>query len=163
VRRRPDLVAGRVICFDRNFPGYDLITAILHAGGHVIARVKEGISLPSSGPGHGWLPDGSRLTWLNAPSGKKADRLAVRAAEHNVILPRGGGTGEPSQTCTVITTLLDHEAAPADQVRDTYPTRWSASETTFGEDKATITGAGCRTSGPCCGPGPCGWSSPKHG
>jgi hypothetical protein len=45
VRRRPDLVAGRVICFDRNFPGYDLIMAILNAGGHIIARVKEGISL----------------------------------------------------------------------------------------------------------------------
>jgi hypothetical protein len=148
VRRRQDLVAGRVICFDRNFPGYDLITAILHAGGHVIARVKEGISLPFSGRDRGWLPDGSRLTWLNAPSGKKAGRLAVRAAEHSAILPRGDGTEEPSETCTVITTLLDHEAAPAEQVRDTYLTRWSASETTFGEDKATITGAGDRTSGP---------------
>jgi hypothetical protein len=148
VRRRPDLVAGRVICFDRNFPGYDLITAILDAGGHVIARVKAGISLPFSGRDRGWLPDGSRLTWLNAPSGKKEDRLPVRAAEHSVILPRGDGADEPSETCTVITTLLDHEAAPADQVRDTYLTRWSASETTFGEDKATITGAGDRTSGP---------------
>jgi len=148
VRRRPDLVAGRVICFDRNFPGHELITAILQAGGHVIARVKEGISLPFDGPGRGWLPDGSRLTWLNAPSGKKEDRLAVRAAEHNAVLPRGDGTAEPSETCTVITTLLDHEAAPADQVRDTYLTRWSAAETTFGEDKATITGAGDRTSGP---------------
>ena len=49
VRRRPDLVAGRVICFDRNFPGYDLIMAILDAGGHIIARVKEG---------HGRLPTG---------------------------------------------------------------------------------------------------------
>ncbi len=28
VKRRPDLFAGRVTCFDRNFPGYDLITAI---------------------------------------------------------------------------------------------------------------------------------------
>ena len=73
VKRRPDLVAGRVICFDRNFPGYDLITAILDAGGHVIARVKQGISLDfEDSPGRGWLPDGSRLTWLNAPSGKKA-------------------------------------------------------------------------------------------
>ena len=72
VRRRPDLFAGRVICFDRNFPGHELITAILDAGGHVIARVKEGISLPfDDGPGRGWLPDGSRLTWLNAPSGRK--------------------------------------------------------------------------------------------
>ena len=47
VRRRPDLFAGRVICFDRNFPGHELITAILDAGGHVIARVKEGIASPS--------------------------------------------------------------------------------------------------------------------
>ena len=146
VRRRPELVAGRVVCFDRNFPGYDLITAILQAGGHVVARVKAGISLPA-GPGGGWLPDGSRLTWLNAPSGKKDDRLPVRAAEHNVILPCGDEK-EVSETCTVITTLLDHQAAPADAVRETYLTRWTASETTFGEDKTTITGAGNRTSGP---------------
>jgi hypothetical protein len=32
-RRRPSLFAGRVTCFDRNFPGYDLISAILAAGG----------------------------------------------------------------------------------------------------------------------------------
>ena len=148
VKRRPDLFAGRVTCFDRNFPGYDLITAILAAGGHVIARVKEGIPLPFDGPDRGWLPDGSRMTWLNAPSGRKSDRLPVRAAEHSVILPAGRGTEEPSETCTVITTLLDHGAAPADQVRDTYLTRWSASETTFGEDKTAIAGAGNRTSGP---------------
>ena len=130
VKRRPDLFAGRVTCFDRNFPGYDLITAILQAGGHVIARVKEGISLGfTDGPGRGWLPDGSRMTWLNAPSGKKEDRLPVRAAEHNVIMPSGDGKQEPSETCTVITTLLDHQAAPAGQVRDAYLTRWSAAET----------------------------------
>ena len=145
--RRPDLFAGRVVCFDRNFPGHELITAILDAGGHVVARVSATVALPLE-PGGGWLPDGSRLTWLNAPSGKKEDRLPVRAAEHNAVLARGGGTEEVSETCTVITTLLDHQAAPADQVRDTYLTRWSASETTFGEDKATIAGAGDRTSGP---------------
>src|SRR5450755_4476025 len=146
VKRRPDLFAGRVTCFDRNFPGHELITAILDAGGHVVARVKAGISLPMAGGG-GWLPDGSRLTWLNAPSGKKEDRLPVRAAEHNAVLPCGGGREVP-ETCTVITTLPDHEAAPAEAVRETYLTRWSASETTFGEDKATIAGAGDRTSGP---------------
>ena len=146
-KRRPDLFAGRVTCFDRNFPGHELITAILDARGHVVARAGQGVALPLA-PGGGWLPDGSRLTWLNAPSGKEEDRLPVRVTEHNVIMPRGDGTEEVSQTCTVITTLLDHQAAPADQVRDTYLTRWSASETTFGEDKTTITGAGNRTSGP---------------
>ena len=71
----------------------------------------------------------------------------VRAAEHNAVLPRSGGE-EVSEACTLITTLLDHQAAPADAVREAYLTRWSAAETTFGEDKATITGAGNRTSGP---------------
>jgi Insertion element 4 transposase N-terminal len=145
-RRRPELFAGRVTCFDRNFPGHELITAILDAGGHVVARVSAAVALPLE-PGGGWLPDGSRMTWLNAPSGKKQDRLPVRAAGHSAVLPCGDGK-EVSGTCTVITTLLDHEAAPADQVRNTYLTRWSASETTFGEDKTTITGAGNRTSGP---------------
>jgi Insertion element 4 transposase N-terminal len=147
VKRRPDLFAGRVTCFDRNFPGHELVTAILDAGGHVVARAGGTLSLPMA-PGGGWLPDGSRLTWLNAPSGKKADRLPVRAAEHNAVFPAAAGQEEVSETCTVITTLLDHEAAPAAAVRETYLTRWNASETTFGEDKATIAGAGNRTSGP---------------
>jgi len=145
-RRRPDLFAGRVTCFDRNFPGHELVTAILDAGGHVVARVKAGISLPMA-EGGGRLPDGSRVTWLNAPSGKKEDRLPVRVTEHNAVLPCGDGR-EVSEACTLITTLLDHEAAPAAAVREAYLTRWSASETTFGEDKATIAGAGNRTSGP---------------
>ncbi len=103
VKRRPELFAGRVTCFDRNFPGYDLITAILGAGGHVVARVSATVALPLA-PGGGWLPDGSRMTWLNAPSGKKQDRLPVRAAEHNAVLPGGDGK-QVSQTCAVITTL----------------------------------------------------------
>ena len=163
-KRRPDLFAGRVICFDRNFPGYDLIMAILNAGGHVIARMKEGISLGfEDGPDRGWLPDGSRLSWLNAPPGKKASQLPVRVTEHNAIMPSGDGTEEVSQTCTVITTLLDHRAAPADAVRETYLTRWSASETTFGEDKTTIAGAGTAPPGRSCAPAARGWSSRRPG
>ena len=146
-RRRPQLFAGRVTCFDRNFPGHGLITAILDAGGHVVVRVSATVALPLA-PGGGWLPDGSRLTWLNAPSGKKEDRLPVRVTEHNAIVASACGKEQVSETCTIITTLLDHRAAPAEAVRDAYLTRWSASETTFGEDKATIAGAGNRTSGP---------------
>ena len=79
VKRRPDLFAGRVTCFDRNFPGHELISAILDAGGHVVARVSATVALPLE-PGGGWLPDGSRLTWLNAPSARKPARSLVRAA-----------------------------------------------------------------------------------
>jgi hypothetical protein len=145
IRRRPELFAGRVFCFDRNFPGHKIITAILDAGGHVVARIKAGISLPVTPDG--WLPDGSRMSYLNAPSGKKADRLPVRVAEHNAALPCGDGQ-QVSETCTLATTLLDPAAAGAGQIRDAYLARWPASETTFGQDKTTITGAGDRTAGP---------------
>ena len=145
IRRRPDLFAGRVFTFDRNFPGHKIITAILDAGGQVVARAKSDLGLPVI-PG-GWLPDGSRLSWLNAPSGKNSDRLPARVAEHNAVLPCGDGQ-DVSETATLITTLLDHETVSADQVRGAYQSRWPASETTFGEDKTTIAGAGDRTSGP---------------
>jgi hypothetical protein len=57
VKRRPDLFAGRVTCFDRNFPGHELITAILDAGGHVISR-----SVPRS-----------RCRWMKAAAGCETD------------------------------------------------------------------------------------------
>jgi hypothetical protein len=145
IRRRPELFAGRVFCFDRNFPGHKIITAILDAGGHVVARIKAGISLPATADG--WLSDGSRLSYLNAPSGKKADRLPVRVTGHNAVLLCGDGE-QVSETWTLATTLLDHAAAPAGQVRDACLARWPASETTFGQDKDTVAGAGHRTSGP---------------
>ncbi|MGH3578059.1 MAG: hypothetical protein ACRDU0_10945, partial [Mycobacterium sp.] len=145
---QPGLFARRVTLFDRNFPGHDLVLAILLAEGHVIARARGGIALPfQDAPDKGWLPDGSRVSWLNAPSGKKQDRLPVRVAEHSVLVTGKNGE-EVSETCTLITTLLDERAVPAAALRDAYPNRWTASETTFGEDKATITGAGRRTSGP---------------
>jgi Insertion element 4 transposase N-terminal len=145
IGRRPELFRGRVFVFDRNFPGHAIITAIVDAGGHVVARIKDGISLPVTEGG--WLPDGSRISYLNAPPGKKADRLPVRVAGHNAVLPCGDGQ-QVSETCTLATTLLDHRLVSAEQIRDAYQMRWSASETTFGEDKTTIAGAGDRTSGP---------------
>jgi transposase IS4-like protein/DDE family transposase len=148
-RARPGAFARRVTCFDRNFPGYELISAVVLAHGHVIARVREGIALPfEDGPDRGWLPDGSRMSWLNAPSGKKEDRLPVRVSEHSAVVPGPDGEGQVTQTCTLITTLLDDRAVPAADIMEAYRTRWSASETTFGEGKATIAGAGNRTSGP---------------
>ncbi|MGH3122966.1 MAG: transposase domain-containing protein [Streptosporangiaceae bacterium] len=145
VREHPELFAGRVFLMDRNFLGYHLITAILDAGGHLIMRVRSGISLPVTAGG--WLPDGSRLTYLDEPGRHRvADRLPLRAAEHNVVLP--GSDGDVSETYTIATTLLDHRDAGAEVLRAAYPMRWSASETTIGENKTTVTGAGPATT-PC--------------
>jgi Insertion element 4 transposase N-terminal len=146
IRRRRELFRGRVFCFDRNFPGHDIIAAIIDAGGHAVARVKDTSPAPPVLAG-GWLPDGSRMSYLNAPGGKTAGRLPVRVTEHNAVLPCGDGE-QVSETYTLITTLLDHTAASAEAIRQAYLTRWAACETTFGQDKTTITGAGNRTSGP---------------
>jgi hypothetical protein len=130
---------------DRNFLGYHLITAILDAGGHLIMRVRSGINLPVTQDG--WLPDGSRLTYLDEPGHHRvADRLPLRAAEHNVVLP--GSDEDVSETYTIATTLLDHRDADAETLRAACPMRWSASETTIGENKTTVTGAGPATT-PC--------------
>jgi hypothetical protein len=145
VREQPELFAGRVFLMDRNFLGYELITAILGAGGHLIMRVRDGISLPLTE--NGWLPDGSRLTYLNEPERRRAcDRLPLRVAEHNVVLP--GSDGEVSETYTIACTLLDHQTADAGTLRRAYTMRWTASETTIGENKTTVTGAGPATT-PC--------------
>ena len=41
-----------------------------------------------------------------------------------------------------MTDLLDHHAYPAHALAAAYPWRWTGSETTFKEDKSTITDAG---------------------
>lgn len=63
-----------------------------------------------------------------------------------MVLP--GSDGEVSETYTIATTPLDHRAADAGALRAAYPMRWSASETTIGENKTTVTGAGPATT-PC--------------
>jgi Insertion element 4 transposase N-terminal len=142
VAGHPGLFAGRVFVVDRNFLGHELATAILDAGGHLVMRVKQGISLPAV-PG-GWLSDGSRMSYLNAPSRRAADRLPVRVVEHNVTVPGPGGETVSELYC-LASTLLDHQKFPAEAIREAYPQRWSASETTIGENKTTVTGAGPST------------------
>ncbi len=60
-------------------------------------------------------------------------------AEHNVTVP-GGET--VSELYCLATTLLDHQRFPAEAIREACPQRWSASQTTIGENKTTVTGAG---------------------
>jgi len=141
VAAHPQIFAGRVFVVDRDFPGHELATAVLDAGGHLIMRIRQGISLPGV-PG-GWLSDGSRMSCLNAPGGRAADRLPVRVIEHNVTVPVPGPDGDtvPELYC-LASTLPDHEKFPAEAIREACPQRWSASETTIGENKTTVTGAG---------------------
>lgn len=124
---------GRCFLVDRNFLGHELITAIAARGAHLVMRVKQGISLHHVR----WLPDGSQLAYLNAPDRRSV--LMVRVVEYNV---EAAGRDEVSELFCLATTLLDYRAYPAREICDAYPQRWSASETTIGENKTTITDAG---------------------
>src|SRR5260221_3652604 len=77
------------------------------------------------------------------PSRWVADRLPVRLVEHNVTVTVPGPDAETvSELYCLATTLLDHQRFPAEAIREAYPQRWSASETTIAENKTTVTGAG---------------------
>jgi Insertion element 4 transposase N-terminal/Transposase DDE domain len=132
VTDHPELFGpGRVFLVDRNFLGYDLITQIVARGAQLVMRVKAGITLHHVR----WLPEGSQLVYLTAPD--RCSVLMLRAVEYTVETPTGA-----SELFCLATTLLDHHTYPATAIRDTYPKRWAASETTIGENKSTITDAG---------------------
>ena len=132
VAAHPELFCpGRVFLVDRNFLGYELIGEIVACGAHLVMRVKAGITLRHVR----WLPDGSQLVYLTAPDERSV--LMLRVVEYNVETADG-----VSELFCLATTLLDDRAYPAADIRDAYPSRWSASETTIGENKSTITDAG---------------------
>ena len=133
VRVHPEVfAAGRLFLMDRNFPGFALIREIRAAGAHLLMRIKSDIPLPLLQA----LPDGSYRSFL-------ADRgccIPLRVIEYDVTVPGRDGTGD--ELFALATTLTDWQAYPAAELAACYPHRWGASETTIGEDKSAITGAG---------------------
>lgn len=125
--------AGRCYLFDRNFLGVTLIEEILKAKAHVLMRMKAGIDLPNLG----WLPDGSYRSRLRLPDGRS---IPVRVVDYDVVPP--GEVVTSGELFCLVTDLLDHQAYPAPALAAAYPWRWTGSETTFKEDKSTITDAG---------------------
>jgi hypothetical protein len=125
--------AGRLYLFDRNFLGATLIEQILKAKAHLLMRMKAGIDLPNLG----WLPDGSYRSRLRLPDGRT---IPVRVVDYDVIPP--GDVVTSGELFCLVTDLLDHQAYPADALAAAYPWRWNGSETTFKENKSTITDAG---------------------
>jgi hypothetical protein len=119
---------------DRNFLSFEFVDK-LHQGGqgaHLVMRVKDGIRLPVVQR----LGPGEYLSYLRCRDRRR--RLAVRVVEYDVTLPGGN----ISELFCLATTLTDHERIPAADIAEVYRQRCSASETTIGECKSTITDAG---------------------
>jgi hypothetical protein len=132
-RYHPEVfAAGRLFLIDRNFPGFELIKEIRAAGAHLLMRMKSDVVLPLLEP----LPDGSYRSFL---AGRDCC-IPLRVIEYDITVP--GRDGPEEEMFALATTLTSWQDYPAGELAGLYPRRWGASETTIGQDKSAITGAG---------------------
>jgi Insertion element 4 transposase N-terminal len=133
VRYHPEVFAAdRLFLIDRNFLGFELVKDIRAAGAHLLMRMKSDVALPLLEA----LPDGSYRSFL---AGRDCC-IPLRVIEYDVAVP--GRDDQDRELFALATTLTDRQAYPAGELAGLYPRRWGASETTIGQDKSAITGAG---------------------
>lgn len=114
------VVPGMLLMWDRGFHEYDLFVAARERGAHVLGRVGAHVKLPRIET----LPDGSYISKLIPYERKRrstGEHLAVRVAEYTLTDPVLPGYGERHR---LITTLMDHELAPALELVCAYHERW---------------------------------------
>jgi hypothetical protein len=118
---------------DRNFFSINLVEAMHRrgAGAHLVMRMKAGIRLPVVQR----LGYGDYLSWIRTPDKRM---LTVRVVEYDVVKPDGA----TSELFCLLTTLTDQQRCSKQDIASLYSQRWSAAETTIGENKSTITDAG---------------------
>ena len=130
------LGAGMLCLADRNFACWELWKDAAATGAELVWRIGASFSLPVDEV----LPDGTYLSRLKAPRHLRKDGaqdITVRVIEYR-LEDQGGNVTE---TFTLITTLLDPQAAPAGELAELYRARWEI-ETALGSLKAQMKGPG---------------------
>jgi hypothetical protein len=129
------LSAGMLCLADRGFMGYALWSQSLATGADLLWRAKNNQVFVVQER----LEDGSYLSQIY-PSSKHRQRdedgLLVRIVEYTLEVE---GTRQPG-VYRLMTTLLDPQQAPAQQLAQLYHERWEV-ETTFQEFKTILRGA----------------------
>jgi hypothetical protein len=117
---------GYLVIADRYYPTFEFLKESRETGADLLYRIKKDIRLDIDKR----LPDGSYLSRLHgsADSKKRASGVVVRVIPFKVI-----GIPHP-EPFRLITTILDHKAAPADDLAALYIERWEA-EMVFDELK----------------------------
>jgi hypothetical protein len=116
---------GMLLLGDRNYAAADLVTALAATGAHLLIRAKANRRLPILRR----LRDGS---WLSVIAG-----LPIRVVEAQISITTT--TGTRTGDYRLITTLLDADLHPADQLIRLYHERWEI-ETAYLELKSSILG-----------------------
>lgn len=122
------LQSGMLCLADRGFYSFSLWNRARASGAELLWRMKSNHRLPVLER----FPDGSWRTEIFASDDRKRqDGVSARAIEYTVEDP-----GRPSSQARyrLLTTILEHERAPAQQLAPLYPQRWEF-ETTLDELK----------------------------
>jgi len=130
----PSLRQGMLCMADRFFPSYKLWRMAAKTGADLLWRTRQNARLDAEKR----LPDGSYLSRIYASTSdrrKGRNGMVVRVIDYRLKDVEGS---EPLYR--VITTILDHEQAPARELAALYHERWEI-ETTLDELKTHLRGA----------------------
>ena len=127
------LSADSLCLADRGFFGYRLWQAAQETGAQLVWRLKSSNLRQREQD----LPDGSYLSTLYPNA--KARRANVQGLPVRVIEYRLGEQGDSDPPYRLVTTLLDPEQAPAQELAALYHQRWEI-ETALGELKTHLKG-----------------------
>jgi transposase IS4-like protein/DDE family transposase len=129
----PELTAGMLCLADRYYFGYDLWRLAAETGADLLWRGKKNLVLPCVER----LGDGSYLSRIYAsPRDRRLDHggITVRVIEYRLE-----GVPEAEPFYRVLTTILEPERGPAEELAALYPERWEI-ETAFDELKTHLRG-----------------------
>src|SRR5213593_530359 len=119
---------------DRNFLGYELWKQAQTTGADLLWRGKKHLRLEREKE----LPDGSYLSRIYSSEHdwrKKINGIRVRVIEYTLE-----GVPDAEPLYRLVTTILDHNAAPAEELAALYHERWEI-ETALDELKTHLRGA----------------------
>lgn len=131
----PHLRREMLCLADRNFFGFELWQQAQAGGAELVWRVKRNLVLPCVRR----LPDGSYLSRIYpSPGDRRHDTkgVDVRVVEYTLE-----GVPDAEPIYRLITTILDSERAPAEELAALYHERWEI-ENAFDEFKTHLRGAG---------------------
>lgn len=115
----PALQADMLCLADRNFYSYERFQKARSTGAQLLWRVKSTVGLPREQT----LADGSYLTSIYPVKDRRAKRAGepARVIEYELNDP---GRKDNDTRYRLITTMLDPEHAPADELAPLYTQRW---------------------------------------
>lgn len=130
----PSLCPGMLCLADRNFYGFELWNQAKSIGADLLWRLKKNLRLPCEKR----LPDGSFLSRVYASEKDqrhKHNGVVVRVVEYKLE-----GVPDSEPIYRLLTTILEHEVAPAEELAALYHERWEI-ETAIDELKTHLRGS----------------------